>query len=741
MIKPSQIRKLRKTSTDEIRVRLGGALRKRKERSLWARHRLTAPQSARINEERFLSDVTAIVPGAIRRQLDRLNGEASLLRTEISSQSATSRDAIMSGTWEMLGHPFDLAGDVDWHRDPRTDHEFPRVFYADVPLHQDVDDGVDVKYVWELGRLQFLPELARSWQFSKNEEAAVNARRLLMSWIDQNPIYEGVHWTSGLEVAVRAISCIWTLATLADWDGWQDGDLDRIASSLAGHATYLKHHFSYYSSPYNHLIGEATGLLLISQALCQHSDAERWRSTARQVLEGHGPKQFYGDGFCVEQATGYHFFSLGFLAMAIVAARQDGATLACVEKAAHKAFRTGVLFQQPDGRWPAIGDVDSARAIPVHHDDFWNFESLCSLAAVLFDDPQLKRPDSKPGEELYWLLGCDGVERFHRLKAVEPDGFKILPESGYAVGRKGNDWLCFDAGPIAHGLHSDATPSTAHGHLDTLQVLYFHNGESILCDSGMPHYFQDRDWVRHFRGVSAHNSIEVEGVEFARDVGRLTWSHATSARLSEEKTADSFWLAHGHTAWDARVSIDRYVLAMPGEGLWIVDRIRSDSPRDVCWHWQLPAEICAEIAEVSDTQCHIHTKSIQLTASAERPIIHCALHQSDPGSPVGWKSDGYGQQAPGTSVVISQDGVTDLLFMTGFTSGQHDVEVTTDGRSLRCSTIKSDGQADCVESFQTAQCGDSVTWRIRTKCRAASGAAAEESNHIVSAAGLAKDRY
>ena len=56
----------------------------------------------------------------------------------------------------------------------------------------------------------------------------------------------------------------------------------------------------------------------------------------------------------------------------------------------HKAYRAGMAFRPPNGRWPAIGDVDSARSIPVHHDDFWKFDSLCSVGAVLFDDPLLK---------------------------------------------------------------------------------------------------------------------------------------------------------------------------------------------------------------------------------------------------------------------------------------------------------------------------------------------------------------
>ena len=51
--------------------------------------------------------------------------------------------------------------------------------------------------------------------------------------------------------------------------------------------------------------------------------------------------------------------------------------------------------------------------------------------------------------------------------------YTVLKDAGYAIAQKEGDWLLFDAGPIAAGLHSDATPSAAHGHADTLQVLYW----------------------------------------------------------------------------------------------------------------------------------------------------------------------------------------------------------------------------------------------------------------------------
>ena len=139
----------------------------------------------------------------------------------------------------------------------------------------------------------------------------------------------------------------------------------------------------------------------------------------------------------------------------------------------------------------------------------------------------------------------------------------------------GNDWLLFDAGPIADGLHADATPSTAHGHLDTLQVLYFAGGRDMLIDPGMPNYFGDREWVRHFRSAAAHNTIEIEGVSLAKDVGRLEWSLVANRPRLQANFNDDARLASGRvvldaqgTVWSSRVVLERNLLCLPGRGLW-----------------------------------------------------------------------------------------------------------------------------------------------------------------------------
>jgi len=654
------IRKLRKMSAGEIGCRLRELWRLRVERR-WYRlacrrgvEDRAANGQLRLASGRLLEAARMLVPGTQRKDLAKIGAERPELHERLASSAHGRADAVLSGNWPLLGHSVDLRGQIDWHRDPRSEHRWSRAFYADVLLHiaeggaeggsprptfgrcpaarksgqsparksgqpPSASRGVDVKYVWELGRQQYLAELARGWLLAREERFAEQARTLMLDWIQCNPLYEGVHWTSALEVAMRAISWIWTVAALAEWDGWQPGDLEHVAASLADHATYLEHHFSFYSSPYNHLIGEATGLYLAALALREFGESERWRRRAREVLAEHGPRQFYADGFTVEQATGYHFYTLGFLSLAIAAARRAGEPLGDLEEVAHRAFRAGAAFQQPDGRWPAIGDVDSARSIPVLHDDFWDFRSLMSLGAVLFDDPTLKAGCDSPGEELYWLLGCEGVEHWHSLPQKAAPSHVVLKDSGYAVARAGGDWLLFDAGPIAAGVHADATPSTAHGHADALQVLVCLAGKPLLLDAGMPFYVGPADWVRHFRGPAAHNTLEIEGVEIAHYAGSLDWSHVAGRPQLNANLSEEVWLARGRAEWGPGVVVERNLLMLPSRGLWIADYIQTDRPRRVRWYWQLPEGMARRVEEDGTTRCLVAGDRISLATSKTRP--------------------------------------------------------------------------------------------------------------------------
>ena len=673
-----KLKKLRWMSPAEIRWRIAVEMGRRRERS----HLRQASSTNKFNDietgRELLASCVRLVPGSDLAQLEMLGEQHPTVLERYKLAAAGNAEAILNARWTILGHPFDLTGAINWHQDVRTGYEWPRDFHADLPLY-DLSGETDIKYPWELSRHQFLCELVRNYQLNNDDESAIRVRELMLDWIAQNPLYEGVNWTSALEVAMRAISWIWALAGLSTWSQWKEEDLAVIGASLRDHATYLSGNFSHYSSPYNHLIGEAAGLLCISTVFKDDKTNLKWRKQAKQVLAESTPKQFYQDHFGVEQAVGYHYYTLGFLVIALQAAQAVDEPLKQLIPIVHNAFKTGAMMRRPDGTWPAVGDLDSARAFPVHPENYWSFDSLQNLASLLFDDPSLKIAQHGPGEELFWLTGCDGLNRWNQINPKQTDGGgHLLKDAGYAVASDGNDWLMFDAGSIAHGLFPDATPSTAHGHADTLQVLYHHQGRAVLNDCGMPFYGGDQDWVTYFRSPAAHNTVQIEGADFVRCAGRLAWSHEVKRPEISAEFNDSAWLCRGKLTWPG-VTHERHALCLPGQGLWVADLITSDRPRQAVWYWQLPE---GKIALPEPMLAAWDSMSLSCAVSgAITSKLECSTATGT--QPAGWRCLGYGEKQPGNRLSLSLQLEQSVLVLTSIgASNRPEVTVETAKKQL-----------------------------------------------------------
>ena len=640
-----------------------------------------------------------VVPGVQRNELADFQSRLPSAFQTMSDRSAECGRQILSGQYDLLGKTPRIAPNIDWNSDPDTGHTWSSDIFTKVAYHKS-PEHVDFKNIWELGRQQYVVELSRSWLLTGDESHGAMARDMMLSWIEQNPFCKGIHWTSGLEVGVRAISWIWTLANLNDFSKLNQVQLRRIVTSLGQHALYLENHFSFYSSPYNHVIGEATGLRLIAEVMKGVSDADRWKKRSEQVLMDFAPKQFYQDGFCVEQAMGYHYFTLGFLLMAETVSGDESGRVLDLRKTLRDGFCTGLSFRQPNGLWPAIGDVDSAQAIPVARENYWNFSPTHCLAAVLLKDPSLANwqgnvADSKPekekisddddwgGEELYWLTGCKGIEEYleHRPQTINSEKSSTFRDSGYFVAGNTDEQLIFDSGSVSHGLHADSTPSAAHGHADTLQVLYQFCGQPVLIDSGMPHYAGCSSRAAHFRSPQAHNTVVIDGAELVRSRGVLDWSNEVEAPKLKSGGHENFWVASGRVSWPD-CSIERNVLGIPGGGLWIADRLESKSNQQANWYWQLHPRWQFKL-EQTGSCIQASGKGVSLWSVGSQQLLNADLSEGDGTKHHGWISPGYGALEQGCRLSFQMKFNDSVILLTHIGNTPGDVAFVFDDESIQ----------------------------------------------------------
>jgi len=462
---------------------------------------------------------------------------------QLIQQAREQANKICRHEFSFLGIQVNYEDKIPWTSDPVSTKKWLQKFYADVNIF-DREIG-DVKYVWELNRHQFFVDLGKAYWLSGDERYAQEFFGLINSWIDDNPYKMGVNWTSALEVAVRSISWIWAYHfCLFSSSLTQETNL-KILKSIYQHAEYLENHLSFYSSPYNHLIGELSALFIIATVFPEFKRASLWREKSWKILKNEAGKQFYQDGIIVEQATFYQHFTLGFYLMVALLREMNeqqgsGVKGQGSDKVWHiieKAMESSMYLTRPDGLLPMIGDIDNARSIYIENPPMWDFRAFLSTGTVLFNRGDMKKVaeelSSGKGfdEDSLWLLGIDGMKKYQEIDSVYPEvTSKALDESGYYIMRnnwmRDSNYLCFDCGEIAVGLFQDSTPSAAHGHADILSFELSAFGRPMIIDPGFYTYHGDERLHYYFRQTKAHNTITIDGQSQAQEAGKLSWSHA-----------------------------------------------------------------------------------------------------------------------------------------------------------------------------------------------------------------------
>jgi hypothetical protein len=448
--------------------------------------------------------------------------------------------------FHFFGREFQAGGDVAWHSDPVSGATWPQVFHADVPVHGgDVGYG-DVKYVWELNRQQYLIDLGKAFFLTGDEAHRTAIRELVRSWIKGNPYAMGVNWACALEPAFRSLSWLWAYyLTLPDLD--EAFHLEWLGSFF-DHARFLERHLEEYSSPFNHLIGEAAALYMLGACFPEFAAAPRWRARARTVLEGRLDDQFYPDGGSVEQSTFYHHATVGYYLLAALAARAIDEDLSPrVWNAIERGLEFSLHLLQPDGKTPEIGGADDGKPIRMEQLPLWDFRPYLAIGAVLFRRGDFKWAAGRFHEDALWLLGPGGAEAFESIQAARPaEASTRLEQSGYWVMRsdwaRDADYVCVDCGEQAAGIRHDSVPNSMHGHADCLSLVAWLGGRRILVDSGFYAYNCGGEWEAHFRETAAHNTARVDGRDQARHLGKMAWSHGY--RATQEQ-----WRAEPAQVW------------------------------------------------------------------------------------------------------------------------------------------------------------------------------------------------
>ena len=527
-----------------------------------------------VRQRSSVLEALADLPGAGERALERAR-------------------AALRGEYDVFGTRvcFGEGQPVDWSRDPVSGYRYPVVPVEQLRLER---PGVDPKFPWVIGRLDCLVALGQGYWVARDEEARRGFARAFVTrtldFLQANPVGQGVHWTCGMEVALRAANLAQALVMFSDApEARRPEFLVPVLESLAEHTAWVEAHLEDKGAvPNNHLVSNYVGLLVAGLLFPELPDAPRQVARAVAGLRTQMAAQVHAEGTSFEGSVPYHRLSVELFTLALVVARGQGVDLGARYAARlHRMYEASRAWSSERGLAPQMGDNDSGRVFPFQERDSREQGYLAPLGAALFGDAKLA--EGPFPDEAAWLLGLSGLESFRSLPAARPAGSVSYPAGGFHVLRGAGAVVTVSAGSQGQGGVG------GHSHNDKLSFELHLHGRPVIVDPGTGTYTREPAMRNAFRSTAAHNTLEVDGVEQAPlDPGRLfALPEAARARVQVFQPGaelDRLTVRHdGYRALSSPVGVERtFVLDKRERALGVTDALVGVGLHDVKGRIHLP---------------------------------------------------------------------------------------------------------------------------------------------------------
>ena len=528
-------------------------------------------------------------------------------------------ERICAHQFDLLGyHDLDYGDRIRWHWDAVHNKEAPRQPWFQVK-YLDFDAVGDSKITWELNRHQHLVVLAKAYRASGDTRFRDELLAQWYGWCHDNPYPIGINWASSLEVAFRGISWIWVLRLFEGSDGIEQFRQD-VLGTLRLHGNHIQRFLSTYFSPNTHLLGEALGLFFIGTLCPQIPEAAAWQKDGWQILCREVQRQVRSDGTYFEQSTYYHVYALDMFLHARVLAELNGIQIPADLEDCISRMLTVLASLGRSGAPVRMGDDDGGRLFDPSRNLAEHLLDPLPLGAALYGRPELASAASALCEENIWLLGRSGIEAFKSLRtpgsADHASLPRAFPEGGIYVMQSsdGRSRLTIDAGPLG-------SLAGGHGHADLLAIHLAVDGREVLTDPGTGQYVGINREI--FRGTSAHNTLQVDGVSQADPDGPFRWKGLPNVTTTWREGSTFQLLRAEHDGYERLASPIRHrrTVFRTGTFFFIADAGLGSGTHDFVLHWNLGIETTAEQPSPG-----------QLLVCAGKEQSQCAAHPMTVGS-------------------------------------------------------------------------------------------------------------
>ncbi|WP_256736309.1 heparinase II/III family protein [Mycolicibacterium hippocampi] len=566
--------------------------------------------------------------------------------TEHVSNVVKAAQAASEQTFQFFGYPpTTISGTLNWNWDPIAGVQWPSL--PSERINHRIAAG-DVKWIWELNRLQHLPWLAQAWLFTGNERYSNSAFEQLDSWIIQNPPGQGIAWRGAFEAGIRAISVAVALQGLRDSPHLTVERYREIVNLMAHTAQKCWRERSRFSSANNHLVGEMAGLAVIAIMMPELKGSADWEQLAVEALCCEASKQILPDGSGAEQAIGYQMFTgeLLHLVAALLVVRDDRAPQRIVNALSRSSafLAAAVGFDDPD---PRYGDDDEgfavrlgpavARTIRHHLGILAAFEwgAAGAYAATNSVDAEWFRAIS-PSHSVPSSLE-DSTTR-----ATSSTAQHFAKDGGLVILRSEKRRITMDVGPLGY------LSIAAHGHADALSITLSDAGHDIIGDPGTGSYYGHPTWREVMRGTRAHSTVTVDDSDQSTSGGPFLWSRHAKTSIRRVDLSEGFVDAEhdGYRRLHGDVVHRRWLIAPPNErASLVIDQLTGRGAHQIRTTWPLHPSLDITYVEGGHLLHRSGSPIFLLLQSATTTLI-CDDVRGDESRNLGWWSERLETRVP-----------------------------------------------------------------------------------------------
>ncbi len=199
---------------------------------------------------------------------------------------------------------------INFWSEPKTGFEWEPKYFKETEILL----GKDIKYPWELGRMQHLPFLAISYSYNLIKDAeyakklAEEFQNQVLDFISTNPAAYSVQWRSTMDVSIRLVNWLvaYDLFMLAGWN-FEKSFYEIFCNSIIQHILFILNNLEWSEGLRgNHYFANVASLIFAGVYLPTSELSIQILAFALSELYKETLHQFLPDGGNFEASTYYH---------------------------------------------------------------------------------------------------------------------------------------------------------------------------------------------------------------------------------------------------------------------------------------------------------------------------------------------------------------------------------------------------------------------------------------------------